>query len=378
MYNIIHCGQVFTPPEIVSTMLELRKNEGRVLEPSSGNGAFVQCIPNCIGIEIDPRHCSPNAMNMDFFDYPVSEKFETIIGNPPYVRYQDILPGTKSKLRSQLFDERSNLYLFFIEKCVQHLAESGELIFITPRDFLKATSSIRLNAFLYEQGTITDVIDLGDKKIFQGFSPNCIIFRFEKGNFSRITNRTQTFLHINGQLLFTKQNYPLLFNDIFRVKVGAVSGCDTIFAQHDLGNADFVCSSTAKTGHTKRMIFNVNIPYLQVYKEQLMRRRIRIFDETNWWQWGRLHHISEQQRIYVNTKTRNTRPFFIHPCKNYDGSVLALFPHNPQADITELCHLLNKVDWQELGFVCDGRYLFSQKSLENVPLPATFERFLAN
>jgi adenine-specific DNA-methyltransferase len=28
-----------------------------------------------------------------------------------------------------------------------------------------------------------------------------------------------------------------------------------------------------------------------------------------------------------------------------------------------------------LGFVCDGRYLFSQKSLENVPLPATFDQF---
>jgi len=356
-------------------MLGLRQHKGRTLEPSSGDGAFVQCIPHCVGIEIDPRHCSPNAINMDFFDYPVSEKFETIIGNPPYVRYQDILPNTKNKLHSQLFDERSNLYLFFIEKCVQHLTDSGELIFITPRDFLKATSSIRLNAFLYEQGTITDVIDLGDKKIFQGFSPNCIIFRFEKGNFSRITNGTHIFSHINGQLFFTKQSYPLLFNAIFKVKVGAVSGCDTIFAQDDLGNADFVCSTTAKTGNTKRMIFNINIPYLQTHKAQLMSRRIRFFDETNWWEWGRLHHISEQERIYVNTKTRNTRPFFLHSCKNYDGSVLALFPHNPQADITELCHLLNEVDWQELGFVCDGRYLFSQKSLENAPLPATFDQF---
>lgn len=356
-------------------MLGLRKNAGRTLEPSSGDGAFVQCIPDCIGIEIDPRHCSSNAINMDFFDYPVSEKFATIIGNPPYVRYQDILPSTKSKLHSQLFDERSNLYLFFIEKCVQHLTDSGELIFITPRDFLKATSSIRLNAFLYEQGTITDLIDLGDKKVFQGFSPNCIIFRFEKGNFSRITNGTHIFSHINGQLLFTKQAYPLLFNDIFRVKVGAVSGYDTIFAQDDLGNADFVCSTTAKTGNTKRMIFNVNIPYLQTHKTQLLHRRIKVFDETNWWQWGRLHHVSEQARIYVNTKTRNTRPFFTHPCKNYDGSVLALFPHDPQADISELCRLLNEVDWQELGFVCDGRYLFSQKSLENAPLPATFDQF---
>ncbi len=28
---------------------------------------------------------------------------------------------------------------------------------------------------------------------------------------------------------------------------------------------------------------------------------------------------------------------------------------------------LNEVDWTDLGFVCDGRFLFSQRSLENAP-----------
>ncbi|MCK7501941.1 MAG: hypothetical protein MZW92_77240 [Comamonadaceae bacterium] len=28
------------------------------------------------------------------------------------------------------------------------------------------------------------------------------------------------------------------------------------------------------------------------------------------------------------------------------------------------------MDWADLGFVCDGRYLFTQRSLENAPLPA--------
>lgn len=48
---------------------------------------------------------------MDYFDY--EEKADTIIGNPPYVRYQDILTTTRSKLPKG-FDNRSNLYLFFI------------------------------------------------------------------------------------------------------------------------------------------------------------------------------------------------------------------------------------------------------------------------
>lgn len=373
MYNVEQLGQVFTPQYIVAEMLQLRRNEGTVLEPSSGEGAFVKNIPNCIGIEIDAEHCNGHSINIDFFDYSVENKFDTIIGNPPYVRYQDILPETKNKLRSNLFDQRTNLYLFFIEKCINHLTENGELIFITPRDFLKATSSIKLNNFIYNNGTITDIIDLGDKKIFNGATPNCIIWRFEKDNFSRKTNIIKEFVCSNGQLLFTDNDYPVYFKDIFSVKVGAVSGNDKIFENEEFANAEFVCSSTYKTGKTRKMIFNEKNAYLEKYKDVLLKRGIRNFDETNWWQWGRNHCISDDKRIYVNCKTRNKKPFFTHECKNYDGSVLAIFSKNQKADEKILCEKLNAVNWNELGFVCDGRYIFSQKSLENSVLPDCFK-----
>lgn len=147
-------GQVFTPPSVVRTMLALRKNTGRVLEPSCGDGAFSKCLPDCVAIEIDRTHAPIDSLNVDFFAFPESEKFETIIGNPPYVRYQDIRRDTKDIIKSDLFDLRSNLYLFFIEKAVRHLTDNGELIFITPRDFLKTTSSVRMNKWLYSHGTI--------------------------------------------------------------------------------------------------------------------------------------------------------------------------------------------------------------------------------
>jgi adenine-specific DNA-methyltransferase len=160
------------------------------------------------------------------------------------------------------------------------------------------------------------------------------------------------------------------------VKVGAVSGNDKIFANDEFGNEEFVCSSTAKSGKTKRMIFNINISYLEQYKEDLLKRGIRKFTEKDWWQWGRLHHISTQKRIYVNCKTRNKTPFFVHNCKNYDGSVLAIFPKNQNLDVNELCEKLNYVNWYELGFICDGRHIFSQKSLENTLLPDTFKKYI--
>jgi adenine-specific DNA-methyltransferase len=193
MYNIERLGQVFTPQEIVGYMLKLRKNKGSILEPSCGDGAFFNNIPNCVGIEIDSEICPESAMNIDFFDYSIENKYDTIIGNPPYVRFQDIMKSTKKKLNLKLFDERSNLYLFFIEKSLKHLNDRGEIIFITPRDFLKATSAMKLNNLLYQNGTITDIIELGDQKVFQGYSPNTIIWRYEKDNFSINTNFIKQF-----------------------------------------------------------------------------------------------------------------------------------------------------------------------------------------
>lgn len=374
--DISRRGQVFTPPPIVERMLGLVRHRGRTLEPACGDGAFSSRLPGCVAIEMDAGVCPSEARNQDFFSYPLTEVFDTIIGNPPYVKARDILPETRQRLDSRLLDGHANLYLHFIEKCVRHLRPGGELIFITPRDFLKATGARRLNAWLFEQGTITDFEDLGDARVFAGATPNCAIWRFEKGNTCHCTEDGRRMVLAAGQLLFTRSRYSVPLSSVFSVKVGAVSGADRIFAHDTLGNAEFVCSHTAQTGQTRRMIYDLPLPHLEAFKEQLLARRVRRFDEGNWWQWGRRHPQSEAPRVYVNHKTRNSEPFFTHPCNNFDGAVLALFPRCGSTDVEELARLLNQVDWAELGFVCGGRFLFTQRSLENAPLPEAFTRFV--
>ena len=376
--DIARHGQVFTPPAIVDAMLALRRNRGRVLEPACGDGAFASRLPECTAIELDPTHCPAGALNIDFFAYPETEKFDTIIGNPPYVKARDILPGTRRHLGSQLLNGHANLYLFFIEKCVRHLNPGGELIFITPRDFLKSTGAARLNTWLHDQGTLTDFQELGDARVFDGVVPNCAIWRFEKGNLKRRLADGRRMVLAGGQILLTRGIYSVPLASVFSVKVGAVSGADDIFANAELGNADFVCSKTAQTGELRRMIFldrEGPIEYLLPFKERLLARKVTRFDEANWWKWGRRHFVSDAPRLYVNQKTRNARPFFLSGCRNYDGSILALFPHRRDADLARLAGLLNGVDWAELGFVCDGRFLFAQRSLEQALLPEDFAPF---
>jgi adenine-specific DNA-methyltransferase len=259
---------------------------------------------------------------------------------------------------------------------VRHLRHGGELIFIVPRDFTKLTAARKLNAFLYQEGDITDFIELGDARIFGSHNPNCAIFRFERGRHTRHMSDGRHFSLVDGQLMFLRGAYRQPLAELFDVKVGAVSGADEIFT-HPAGNAEFVCSKTVDDGQTRRMIFGVPHPQLEEHKEKLLARRVRTFVEWNWWHWGRMHHVSDSPRIYVNVKTRRSRPFFLHDCLNYDGAILALFPKRRDMDLARATEWLNdRVDWQELGFVCDGRFLFTQRTLQTCLLPDEFERLL--
>lgn len=381
--DVERLGQVFTPPSVVEFMLGLCRNRGRVLEPSAGDGAFYNALRQqgreLTGVEIDRRVAPAGARVMDFFALPESERFATIVGNPPYVRYQDIAVNTRKRLKSPRFDKRSNLFLFFIEKCIRHLEPGGELVFIVPREFIKLTSARKLNAWLFTQGSITHFFETGDVRVFAGATPNCCIFRFEKGRFDRRMDDGRTFTEVDGQLMFLRENHSVRLADLFEVRVGGVSGADPVF-RHPEGNLDFVCSKTADTGETRRMIYGIEHPALLPHKQRLLARRVRKFDEDNWWHWGRHFPVNDDPRIYVNGRTRKPDPFFLHDCPNFDGAILALFPKNRRMrrrDLIECTMMLNhEVDWQQLGFVCDGRFLFTQRSLQTCLLPDKFSRYL--
>lgn len=374
-YKVEDLGQVFTPDKIVNNMINLIINGKNILEPSCGDGSFFNILKekyNVVGIELDKTHCLDSAINMDFFDYSIENKHDTIIGNPPYVAGRKIVKETIYKINSKLITHgKSNLYLYFIEKCINHLTYNGELIFITPREFIKTTSSVKLNDFIFENGTITHWFEYGDEVVFNGYSPSVVIWRFEKNNFSHKTltnNGEKIFVNSNGQLLFLENELSgTRLGDLFMVKVGGVSGIDEIYNRED-GNMDFVCSYTKKTGNLKKMHYNILNDYILSNKEILINRKIKKFTEKNWWMWGRDFCKSDRNRIYVNSKTRENNPFFINECKNYDGSVLAIIPLTDEVEKNLEIYLnkLNSIDWETMGFKVGGRYIFNQKSLENI------------
>lgn len=79
-----------------------------------------------------------------------------------------------------------------------------------------------------------------------------------------------------GILYFLNQSYTQKLSEVFKVKVGAVSGCDKIFKNEKYGNLEFVTSITKRTNALEKMVF-VNEPndYLLQHKDSLMQRKIK-------------------------------------------------------------------------------------------------------
>src|SRR3989344_8305542 len=204
-------GQYWTKEEIVKRVIDLLQSyknynkEISILEPSAGTRNFVKelekrgfnKIKEC---EIDEDLTSNPK---DFFDFEKSSKFDLIIGNPPFTKYNVknsyFYPSkysTVSFLENGLNKkEKMQIEKAFILKSIKHLKnEESSIAFVLPISFFignknKETKKIILDNFS------TIVIYQNDKNWFEEPIPCCfailtniedykdkIILLYEDGN----------------------------------------------------------------------------------------------------------------------------------------------------------------------------------------------------
>ena len=127
---------------------------------------------------------APNA-RADWFDpewmFGVTDGFDLVIGNPPYVRGEKI--PNKARLPAAFGDfyrGAADIYTYFFNKGVEFLRKDGLLCFIASNKFMRAGYGEPLRVFLKREAPPRMIVDFGELPVFEaGTDP--AIFLAAKG-----------------------------------------------------------------------------------------------------------------------------------------------------------------------------------------------------
>ncbi|KAF0107976.1 MAG: putative type IV restriction endonuclease [Anaerolineaceae bacterium] len=116
--------------------------------------------------------------------------FDIIIGNPPYIRAENMprdqrdyyMDGNNFEVAYGRFD----IFILFLERAIKMLKEGGRLGFILPYPVLNENYAKLLRAFILKSCAIETIVDLSEYKVFQQASVATCIFILRKESNSSI------------------------------------------------------------------------------------------------------------------------------------------------------------------------------------------------
>ncbi|MFX1391160.1 MAG: Eco57I restriction-modification methylase domain-containing protein [Promethearchaeota archaeon] len=217
-------GQYFTPSYIAEFMVknifnfikysEKNSKNFMVLEPSVGEGIFLKYLlkysfSNITAYELDYNlkhqlvkfYPNVNLRFENFLGSDPNEKFDIIIGNPPYLGqnynaaiFQEYV--NKFPLCAKYFVGNMDLFYFFIHMAIEKLKPGGILTFITTNYWITKSNKTGikyLKPHLLENCFLLQYIDLSHVNIFKGAKGqrNCIFVIKKKKVQEKILNVDQ-------------------------------------------------------------------------------------------------------------------------------------------------------------------------------------------
>jgi len=158
-----------------------------------------------------------------------NEKFDLIIGNPPYVRIHNIDPITKEKTKEfkEIYNGMTDLSLYFIEKSFNLLNENGNLIFITSNRFVNGKYGEK-----FRKKFINYLTYYEDKSPFFDVQISTSIINFSKNetidfiyNTKKLKKEENNFEDWRFDKIKNNENFKTSFKDLkVSISNGIVSG----------------------------------------------------------------------------------------------------------------------------------------------------------
>jgi adenine-specific DNA-methyltransferase len=340
-------GAVYTPDFIVDYIVDnIISKAGTVCDPACGSGAFlVGSLKRLNKLTKEPliKLIEQNLFGIDLLEYSIRrtkimlalyailngedksdirfnlkvadsletnwdaafsnskvgyKKFDYVVGNPPYVRIQDL--GEKLKKRLSVKwkttgDGNFNLYFPFFETGMHLISENGSLGYIVPNNYFTSLAGLKLRQYLHDKKKIRRIINFNHLKLFQNASTyTCITLisnSYNKDTFEYCYINKRKDLDNLGSIQFEEVNYDSLidrkwrllgekdFDNIkkiehignpigkfFKIRVGIATLKDRIFFVKD-----------SKDGYCKKTLYNKDYKI----EKEITRRIVKISTVEN-------------------------------------------------------------------------------------------------
>ena len=130
-------------------------------------------------------------MNRDFFEFYLKykdiNKYDLILGNPPYIRYQYLEEKQRMEMAEILTshgmkaNKLINTWVGFMVACVHMLSDNGNIAFVIPAEILQVAYAEDLRLFLSNKLSKITLLTF-EELVFPGIEQEVVVFIGEKGD----------------------------------------------------------------------------------------------------------------------------------------------------------------------------------------------------
>ena len=199
-------GAYYTPEDIARFILKWGIKGGEaadILEPSCGDGIFLECLNteqvlfrSMTAVEIEKEEAEKAASiglknaqvtNVDFHQFclEAQQKFDLIVGNPPYIRYQyydvaqQVLADEILRKAGLKRSKLTNAWVTFVVGCCLLLKDKGKLGFVVPSELLQVKYAKQLRKYLSTFFNKINIISFEDL-VFEDIQQEVVLLLCEK------------------------------------------------------------------------------------------------------------------------------------------------------------------------------------------------------